>query len=178
MPAGSSKPKLGPLPEVPGRPLPGPPGEELYESLADLKAKVATLPKAVDRTLPRMSDAAKSFSEDDFVFVKVLGRGSFGKVRTYVHMDTHICHWDISICTTRCDTRFICCANNFPVCLICACTVRPHLSAPQISSSLTFCSSFYWSKSAIILLYTILQFPHLSSSLALSAISSRMDVCG
>jgi novel protein kinase C delta type len=80
VPAGSSKPKLGPLPEVPGRPLPGPPGEELYESLADLKAKVATLPKAVDRTLPRMSDAAKSFSEDDFVFVKVLGRGSFGKV--------------------------------------------------------------------------------------------------
>ena len=46
-------------------------------------------------------------------------------------------------------------------------TVRPHLSAPQISSSLTFRSSFYWNKSAIILLYTIytaapsfIQFPH------------------
>ena len=58
------------------------------------------------------------------------------------------------------------------------CTVRPHLSAPQISSSLTFRSSFYWSKSAIILLYTILLLPHLSSFLALSAISSRTDVCG
>ena len=46
-------------------------------------------------------------------------------------------------------------------------TVRPHLSVPQISSSLTFCSycSFYWNKSAIILLYTILLLPHLSSSL-------------
>ena len=57
-------------------------------------------------------------------------------------------------------------------------TVRPHLSAPQISSSLTFSSSFYWNKSAIILLYTILLFPHLSSSLTLSTISSRTVVCG
>ena len=56
--------------------------------------------------------------------------------------------------------------------------VRAHLSTPQISSSLTFHSRFYWSKSAIILLYTILLLPHLSSSLALSEILSRTDVCG
>ena len=80
-PSGGSKPKLGPLPEVPNRSLLAPPGEELYESLADLKAKVATLPSKRDKTLPRMSESAKSFTEDDFVFVKVLGRGSFGKVQ-------------------------------------------------------------------------------------------------
>ena len=57
-------------------------------------------------------------------------------------------------------------------------TVSPHLSAPQISSSLTSRSSFYWGKSTTTLLYTILLFPHLSSSLTLSAISSRTDVCG
>ena len=57
-------------------------------------------------------------------------------------------------------------------------TVRPHLSAPQISSSLTFNSSLYWNKSAIILLYTILLLPHLSSSLTLSAILSTTNVCG
>ena len=34
--------------------------------------------------------------------------------------------------------------------------VEPHLSTPQISSSLTFHSSFYWNKSAIFLLYSIL----------------------
>lgn len=81
----AAKPNLGPLPETPGaviaaeRPLPPPPGEELYESLADLKAKGATGNR--DKTLPRMSDNALSFSESDFAFVKVLGRGSFGKVR-------------------------------------------------------------------------------------------------
>ena len=80
-PPGGSKPKLGPLPEVPGRTLLAPPGEELYESLADLKAKVATLPKKRDQTLPNMSESAKSFTEDDFMFVRVLGRGSFGKVQ-------------------------------------------------------------------------------------------------
>ena len=78
-----AKPNLGPLPETPGaiseRPLPPPPGEELYESLADLKAKGATGNR--DKTLPRMSDNALSFSENDFSFVRVLGRGSFGKVR-------------------------------------------------------------------------------------------------
>ena len=80
-----AKPNLGPLPETPGlavasgRPLPPPPGEELYESLADLKAKGATGNR--DKTLPRMSDNALNFSEKDFTFVKVLGRGSFGKVR-------------------------------------------------------------------------------------------------
>ena len=58
------------------------------------------------------------------------------------------------------------------------CTVRPHLSAPQTSSSLTFCSSFYRNKSAIILLYTILLLPRLSSSLTLYVISPRTDVCG
>ena len=79
------KPNLGPLPETPGaavasgRPLPPPPGEELYESLADLKAKGATGNR--DKTLPHMSDNALSFSENDFTFVKVLGRGSFAKVR-------------------------------------------------------------------------------------------------
>ena len=79
----AAKPNLGPLPETPGaiseRPLPPPPGEELYESLADLKAKGATGNR--DKTLPRMSDNALSFSENDFSFVRVLGRGSFGKVR-------------------------------------------------------------------------------------------------
>ena len=45
-------------------------------------------------------------------------------------------------------------------------TVRSHLSAPQISSSLTFHSGFYWNKYAIILLYTILLLPHLSSYLS------------
>lgn len=78
-----AKPNLGPLPETPGavtgRPLPPPPGEELYESLADLKAKGATGNR--DKTLPRMSDNALSYSESDFSFVRVLGRGSFGKVR-------------------------------------------------------------------------------------------------
>ena len=38
-------------------------------------------------------------------------------------------------------------------------------SAPQMSSSLTFHSSFYLNKSAITLLYSILLLPHLSSSL-------------
>ena len=47
-------------------------------------------------------------------------------------------------------------------------TVRPHLPVPQMSSSLTFCSSLYWNKSAIILLYTMLLLPHLSSFLILS----------
>ena len=43
----------------------------------------------------------------------------------------------------------------------CQCTVRPHLSAPQISSSLTFHNySFYQNKPAILLLYTILLLPH------------------
>ena len=57
------------------------------------------------------------------------------------------------------------------------CTVRLHLSAPHISSSLIFRSSLYWNKSTIILLYTILLLPYLSSSLAISAISSRTNVC-
>ena len=39
-------------------------------------------------------------------------------------------------------------------------TLRPHLSVPQMSSSLTFRSSFYWNKSTIVLLYTILLLPH------------------
>ena len=39
-------------------------------------------------------------------------------------------------------------------------TVWPHLSVPQISSSLTFCGSFYWNGSVIFPLYTILQLPH------------------
>ena len=56
--------------------------------------------------------------------------------------------------------------------------MRPHLSAPQKSSSFAFRSSFYWSKCAIILRYTILLFPHLTSSLISSVISSRSDVCG
>ena len=55
-------------------------------------------------------------------------------------------------------------------------TVRPHLSAHQISSLLIFRSSFCRNKSSIILLYTILLLLRLSSSLTLSAISSRMDV--
>ena len=49
-------------------------------------------------------------------------------------------------------------------------TVRSHLSAPQISCSLTFHSGFYWNKYGIILLYTILLLPHLSSSLTSSTI--------
>ena len=43
--------------------------------------------------------------------------------------------------------------------------MRPHLSVPQVSSSLTFCSSFYLNISAVILLYTILLVLHLSRSL-------------
>ena len=38
------------------------------------------------------------------------------------------------------------------------CAVRPQISVPQMSSSLTFHSRFYWSKSAIILLYTLSTF--------------------
>ena len=58
-------------------------------------------------------------------------------------------------------------------------TVRPHLSTSRISSSLAFHKRFYWKKFAIILLYTVLLLPHLSSSLAfLTTISSRTDVSG
>ena len=34
-------------------------------------------------------------------------------------------------------------------------TLSPHLSTPQISSSLIVCSSFYWNKSAIVLYCTL-----------------------
>ena len=59
-------------------------------------------------------------------------------------------------------------------------TVRPHLriciSDIQFPHLLKY--SFYLNKSAIILLYTILLLPLLSSFLTLSTISSRTDVCG
>ena len=50
------------------------------------------------------------------------------------------------------------------------------LSAPQISSFLTFCSSFCWNKSAVILLYTILLLPHFIQFPHFTTISSRTSV--
>ena len=76
-------------------------------------------------------------------------------------------------CQFLCDISFL--VHHMTV-YTCECTVRPHLSACEKSSSLTFRSSFHWSKSAVILLYTILLLPHLSSSLPLSTISFRTVV--
>ena len=78
------------------------------------------------------------------------------------------------LCTVHVHVCLVHGACDVPMC----CALRSHLSAPLIPSSPTFRSSLNWNKSATILLYTILLLPHLSSSLTLSTIWSRTDVCG
>ena len=56
-------------------------------------------------------------------------------------------------------------------------TVRPHSSTPQISSSLAFRSSFCLSKSAIVLLYTILLLPHTYVQFSLFICNFIQTIC-
>ena len=103
-------------------------------------------------------------------------------VHTYVHMYVHVCictfvymcvckyvHVCSYICRYVCEVGLMCSMEFSEISLICT---------SDIHTSLTFRSSFRWNESALILLYTIILLPHIPNPLALSAISSRTDVCG